>query len=385
MSYQDTIFRQILQLIPRYEFEKIVKSENGNFASKGFTCWSQFSAMLFAQLSGQTGLRGIENGIELQSKKLYHLGVSKIKRSTLSYANNNRPNEIYEKLFYTLLSTLHNKQKKHKFRFKNPLYSVDASTIDLCLNMFDWAHFRKKKGGIKLHVTLDHSSYIPSFITVTDAKVHESNEIKKVPFKKDDVIVFDRGYTDYQYYSDLGVKGIYFVTRLKKNAKYSVVEDRDVSKYKNITSEKIIVFNKITSEKGIPLKLRLVESYDPDLKKSITLITNHFSWSPKTISAIYKDRWQIEIFFKTIKQNLKIKTFLGTSRNAVLTQVWIVMISFLILKYLEFQSTLGWSVSSIMAILSTILFMNFNLVDWLTIPPDKKSYKKSHLLQGELF
>lgn len=203
MSYQDTIFRQILQLIPRYEFEKIVNSENGNFASKGFTCWSQFSAMLFAQLSGQTGLRGIENGIDLQSKKLYHLGVSKIKRSTLSYANNHRPNEIYEKLFYTLLSTLHKKQKKHKFRFKNPLYSVDASTIDLCLNMFDWAHFRKKKGGIKLHVTLDHSSYIPSFVTVTDAKVHESNEIKKVPFKKDDVIVFDRGYTDYQYYSDL--------------------------------------------------------------------------------------------------------------------------------------------------------------------------------------
>jgi len=385
MSYQDTIFRQILQLIPRYEFEKIVKSENGNFASKGFNCWSQFSAMLFAQLSGQTGLRGIENGIQLQNKKLYHLGVSKIKRSTLSYANNHRPNEIYEKLFYTLLSTLHKKQKKHKFRFKNPLYSVDASTIDLCLNMFDWAHFRKKKGGIKLHVTLDHSSYIPSFITVTDAKVHESNEIKKVPFKKDDVIVFDRGYTDYKYYSELSTQGIYFVTRVKRNAKYTVVKDIDVSKYKNILSEKIVIFDKVLSSKAKPLKLRLVESYDPDLDKSITLLTNHFTWSPRTIAAIYKDRWQIEIFFKTIKQNLKIKTFLGTSRNAVLTQVWIVMISFLILKYLEFQSTLGWSVSSIMAILSTILFMNFNLLDWLTVPPDKIPPPKSYLLQKELF
>ncbi|QEN04353.1 IS4 family transposase [Thiospirochaeta perfilievii] len=385
MSFHDTIFRQILQLIPRYEFEKIVKSEKGDFANKGFSCWNQFSAMLFAQLSGQTGLRGIENGLELQSKKLYHLGISKTKRSTLSYANNIRPNEIYEKLFYSLLSKLHSKHKNHKFRFKNPLYSVDASTIDLCLNMFDWAHFRKKKGGIKLHVTLDHSSYIPSFVTVTDAKVHESNEIKNVPFKKDDVIVFDRGYTDYQYYSDLSEEGIYFVTRLKKNAKYSVLDDKDVSKYENILSEKIIVFDKIISKKGKPLKLRLVESYDPDLKKSITLITNNFSWSPRTISAIYKDRWQIEIFFKTIKQNLKIKSFLGTSRNAVLTQVWIVTISFLLLKYMEFQSTLGWTVSSIMAILSTILFANLNLFDWLTVPPDKQAPQKSYLLQKELF
>lgn len=220
MSFKDTIFRQLLQLIPRYDFGKIVKSEKGDFANKGFNCWNQFSAMLFAQLSGQTGLRGIESGIALQSKKLYHLGISQIKRSTLSYTNNNRPYEIYEKLFYVLFSRLHSKPQKHKFKFKNPLFSVDASTIDLCLSMYDWASFRKKKGGIKLHVTLDHSGYIPSFITITDAKVHESKEITKVPFKKDDVVVFDRGYTNYQYYSELSKDGVFFVTRLKKNAKY---------------------------------------------------------------------------------------------------------------------------------------------------------------------
>lgn len=249
MSFQDTIFRQILQLIPRNEFKKIITSENGDFRSKGFNCWTQFVAMLYAQLSGQTGLRGIENGIALQSNKLYHLGVIPVKRSTLSYANNRRPYEIYEKLFYVLLSRLHSQNKKHKFRFKKPLYSVDASTIDLCLSMFDWAHFRKKKGGIKLHVTMDHSGYIPSFITITEAKIHESKEIPKVPFKKDDVVVFDRGYTNYSYYSELSRKGIFFVTRIKKNAKYTIEKKRDVTKYNNIKSDKIIKLTKTVNKK----------------------------------------------------------------------------------------------------------------------------------------
>ena len=371
MSHQNTIFQQILQFVPRHVFAKCVKKYKGEAFSKGFSNWSQFTAMLFGQLSSQSGLRGIESGLEANNSSLYHLGIRPVKRSTLAYANENRPHQVYQDLFYSLLGKLHGKGKKHKFRFKNPLYSVDASTIDLCLNLFPWAHFRRHKAGIKLHVKLDHSGYIPSFVTVTTAKVHEMNEIRDMPVNKGDVLVFDRGYIDFKQFAKYCMEGIYFVTRMKKNASYEILEENNVDQYENIHYDRIIRMNGPRTGKDCPCELRIVESYDPDTGNTIVLLTNQLTWSPKTVSAVYKDRWQIEIFFKTIKQNLKIKSFFGTSRNAVLTQIWISLIAFLLVKYLSGQTRGVSSVGALMSVIAVMLFLRKDIWLWLNKPkPD---------------
>lgn len=385
MSHHNTTFGQILQFIPRHDFEKLVNKHNGEAYSKGFSSWSQFSAMLFGQLSSQSGLRGIESGLTINKNSFYHLGIKEVKRSTLAYANKKRSHEIYQDLFYSLLEKLHSNKKNHKFRFKNPLYSIDASTIDLCLNLFPWAEFRKEKGGIKLHVKLDHSGYIPSFVSVTTAKVHEMNTIRDMPMKKGDVLVFDRGYNDFKQFSNYCDKGIYFVTRLKKNAVYDIISERETDKYENISYDRTIRMTGFYTGKDCPQKLRIIESYDPDTDKTITLLTNQYNWSPRTVSAIYKDRWQIEVFFKTIKQNLKIKSFFGTSKNAVLTQIWISMISFLLLKFLVDSSSEAWTVGSLMAVIPVLIFLKKDIWFWLNkLNPDRE-YQNPLNSQMELF
>lgn len=374
MSYKDSILKQILQIIPRYEFEKSVKKYNGDFASKGFSCWEQFVSMLFAQFSGQTGLRGIETALDSIKNMLYHLGVKKIKRSTLSYANNNRPSGIYENVFNNLLEKIMKMERTHKHRFKNPLYSIDATTIDLCLSVFPWAKFRKTKSGIKMNVKLDHSGYIPAFVSVTTANIHEVHSIKEMEFQKGDVITFDRGYTDFKQFASYCNAGIYFVTRLKKNADYKIVQRSDVSRYENISSDQIIEMKGFYTNKKCPLQLRRIRSKDPETGKYIVILTNHFKWAPTTIAAVYKDRWQIEIFFKTIKQNLKIKKFYGTTKNAVMTQIWIALITHLMLQYLKMLSSGGWTHYSLMKLLPSILTTRKDLWSVLNkLPPPGKN------------
>ena len=378
MSHVNTIYNQLLQLLPRHEFEKSVKIHNGDFASKGFTCWEQFISMLYAQFSGQTGLRGIETGLESNRNAMYHLGVKQVKRSTLSYANNHRSSDIFKSIFENTLSKVLKLKRSHKFRFKNPLYSVDASTIDLCLSLYDWATFRKKKGGIKIHVKLDHKGYIPTFVSVTTAKKHEISELRKMEFQKGDVVTFDRGYNDFNLFAKYCNTGIYFVTRLKKNADYTVVERKDVSAYSTITSDHIIKMDGFYTSKKCPLKLRRIRSKDPETGKCIVILTNNFLWSPKTIAAVYKDRWQIEIFFKAMKQNLKIKSFLGTSRNALMIQIWISLTAFLLLQYLKLLSTRKWTVFSLMKMLPVILFSYKDIWIILNKPPPSGRYIKNY-------
>jgi hypothetical protein len=368
MSHQDTMFAQLLQLIGRHDFAKVVRKHQGEAFSKGFTCWSQFTGMMFGQLSSQKGLRGIEAGLSMNKNNFYHLGITPVKRSTLAYANENRPHQIYQDLFYTLLSKFHNKKKHHKFKFKNPLYSIDASTIDLCLNLFPWAHFRHNKGGVKIHVKLDHSGYVPSFVSVTTAKVHEMNAIREMPMKKGDVIVFDRGYFDFKQFAKYCEKGIYFVTRLKTNTRYQIHKEHDTQKYEHIEFDRTILLNSYKAGKDCHYRLRIIKSFDPETGKTIVLLTNQFKWSSKTISEVYKDRWQIEIFFKTIKQNLKIKSFFGTSRNAVLTQIWIAMIAFLLLNYLADTSNEPLTVGVLMAVIPVMIFLRKDIWLWLNKP-----------------
>lgn len=368
MKKHNTIFGQMLQLISRYEFQKAVNKHKTERHSKGFSSWTHFVSMLFAQLSGQDGLRGIETGMAAQEQRLYHLGVRSVKRSTLSYANTHRSHKVFKAVFESLLRKVTSNAPGHKFRFKNRLYSIDATTIDLCLGLYDWAKFRKKKGGIKVHVKLNHAGYIPEFITVTTAKQHEVNELDKLQLKSGDVVVFDRGYTDFKRFATYCSEDIYFVTRLKKNADYRVVERRDVSKYENISSDQIIELRGFYTKKKCPVRLRRIRVKDPETGKYIVVLTNHMDWSPVTVAAVYKDRWQIEIFFKTMKQNLKIKSFLGTSKNAILIQIWTAMISYLLLSYLKFISTHKWTINSLMNIIPMLLFSRRCLWEWINKP-----------------
>jgi uncharacterized protein DUF4372/DDE family transposase len=368
MKNNNSIFGQMLQLISRYEFQKAVNEYKSVKYSKGFSSWTHFVSMLFGQLSGQDGLRGIETGMAAQEKRLYHLGVESVKRSTLSYANTHRTHRVFKSVFESLLKKVTSNAPRHKFKFKNRLYSIDATVIDLCISMYDWAKFRKKKGGIKVHVKLNHAGYIPEFITVTTAKQHEGREIDKLQLKPGDVKAFDRAYTSYSRFATYCREKIYFVTRMKNNANYKVVERHNVSKYKNISSDQIIEMCGYYTKKNCPMHLRRIRVKDPETGKYIVILTNQMEWSPATVAAVYKDRWQIEIFFKAMKQNLKIKSFLGTSRNAILIQIWTAMISYLLLSYMKFISTHKWTIGSLMNVIPLLLFSRRSLWIWLNEP-----------------
>lgn len=368
MSHHHTLIGQMLQMFSRFEFQKAVTASKAEYHSRGFDSWNHFVAMLFGQLAGLDSLRNIEAGLASQSKSLYHLGVKPVHRSTLAYANAHRPNELFKIIFEAMLSKCQPLAPKHPFRFNNPLYSIDASTIDLCLSLYDWATFRTTKGAVKLHVKLNHNGYLPTFVNVTTGKVHEHQVAPQIPLNKGDVIVFDKGYTDYKWYKTLDNKGVFFVTRLKKNADYAVVQRKNTSHLSDITSDQVIRFKGYSSRQKYPDKLRRIRSVDPNTGKSIVLLTNHMSWSAKTIAAIYKERWQIELFFKTIKQNLKVKSFVGTTKNALLSQLWIALIAYLLLSYMKFKSKFPWSIYTLCSILPANLFARRHLWDWLNAP-----------------
>ncbi len=256
---------------------------------------------------------------------------------------------------------------KHKFRFKNPLSSIDATVIDLCLSLYDWAKFRTTKGAVKLHVKLNHDGYLPTFMSMTEGKVHESSIAPTIPLEAGDVIVFDRGYNDFAWFKTLVDKSVFFVTRLKQNARYKIIERQSVT-HKDIYSDHIIEFTGFYARKDCPYRLRRIRSKDPKTGKIIVILTNNFAWSAKTIAMIYKDRWQIELFFKTIKQLLKVKSFVGTSQNALLSQLWVALIAYLLLAYLKFKSKFSWSLYTLCAVLPTNIFSKRNLWDWLNDP-----------------
>ena len=370
MNKFSSIFGQILQLFPRTQFEIFVKETDSAKATKGFSCWTQFVAMMFCQLGQAHSLREICGGLATSLGKIVHLGIKKApSRSTLAYANEHRPWQLYEKLFYHLLNICRQQMNcHHKFRFKNKLLSFDASVIDLCLSIYDWAQFRRTKGAIKLHLLLDHAGYLPEFVNITTAKIHEVNILKTLNFQSGTIIVFDRGLVDYIQWGIWTRQYVYFVTRLKSNAKYKVIESNPITPGKNILKDQLIKLEGFYSKKKCPFYLRLVEKYDPEEEKIITFVTNNLKLAASTIAAIYKERWQIECFFKAIKQNLRIKTFVGTSFNAVMIQIWTALIAILILKYLQTKSTMNWSLSNLVAMLRMNLLTYKDLWEWINHP-----------------
>jgi hypothetical protein len=368
-----SIFSQILQLFSRLEFESSVRKHKAEWHARGFSCWGQFVAMLFCQLGHAQSLREICGGLAASEGKLKHLGLPAAPaRSTLAYANEHRPWQLYKTVFEQLLEKCQQLvaqpggKKKRKFRFKNKLLSLDATVIALCASVFDWAQFRRTKGAVKLHLLLDHDGHLPSFAVVTEGKQHEVLVARQLRFAPGTILVIDRGYTDYDWFADLTKQGVYFVTRLKDNADYGVVEERELPQRKGLRRDQVIYFYKL-GEKG-ECFFRRVEYHDEETDQVLVFLTNHMTLAAATVAAVYKARWEIELFFKALKQNLRVKTFVGTSENALQTQIWTALIAMLLIKYLQLRARFGWSLSNLVALLRQQLFVYRDLWNWIDNP-----------------
>lgn len=366
MSQFSSVFSQILKLFPRAEFAQVVDKHEGDRRAKGFTCWMQFVAMTFCQLGRAQSLREITDGLRSCEGKLTHLGIEAPARSTLAYANEHRPWQIYRDLFGKLLERCQQVAPRHQFRFKNKLYSLDATTITLCASMFNWARYKRKKGGVKVHLILDHDGLLPTFAVIREAKVFDIEVGRALEFPVDSIVAFDRAYNDYRFFYDLSRRGVFFVTRMKAGTSFNVVEERQPPGRSNVIRDQTIAF--VKEFEGVePQPIRRVVILDQD-GEELSFLTNIFHLSARTIAEIFRSRWEIETFFRAIKQNLRIKTFVGTSENALHVQIWTALIALLILRFLMFLSTYGWSLSNFVAMLRHQLFVHRDLHAWLDQP-----------------
>lgn len=375
MSHHNTAFAQLLKPVSRHEFETLAKQHHSGQKLRTATRWDQFVGMAMSQISGRQSLRDIQSNLESQQHKLYHLGAKPIARTTLARINEKQPAELYQSLFYKLLSRCKRQAGQHAFRFKNPLYSLDASAINLSLKLFPWAAHRDDTGNVKLSVGLNHATQIPEFVALSDGHEGDLIQGRQFHFPKGSIVAFDKGYVDYGWYKSLTDQGIFFVTRLRPNSIYKVIERRSIDSASGVTSDQVIQLNSAHALKRGAPRLRRVGYRDTQTGKHYVFLTNHFTLSARTIAAIYKDRWQVELFFKAIKQNLKIKAFVGTSRNAVLTQIWIALITYLLLAFARHSSKAGWTVQRIMRVMQLNLFERRTLKDILN--PDPGRHKKS--------
>jgi hypothetical protein len=363
-----SIFNQLLQVFPRTEFQQAVAATQADRHERGFDCWTQFVAMLFCQLGKAQSLREICGGLASCEGKLRQLGVAAPpKRATLAYANAHRPWTLYRAVFEQLLARCQTVVGPGKFRFKHKLLSIDATVIDLCAATFPWAAFRRTKGAVKLHFTLDHDGYLPTFLVITDAKQHEAPIAAQQAFPPGTVLVFDKAYTDFRWFARLTAAGVYFVTRVKSNAAYTVVEQREPPRARGIDVDESIRFTGPLTRQKYPGTLRRVVLCTAEGRR-LEFLTNHLTLGASTIAAIYKERWQIELFFKVLKQHLRVKTFVGTSANALHTQIWTALIALLLLRYLQLKARFGWSLSNLVALLRMNLFVYRDLWTWLDQP-----------------
>jgi len=329
--------------------------------------------MLFCQLGRADSLREICNGLGCCLGRLIHVGIARAPcRSTLSYANEHRPAALFEDLFFTALARFRDQQglgtRKHKFRFKNKLLSLDSTTLSLCLTMFPWAKFRRAKGGVKAHVLLDHDDYLPAYVLLTEAK---RSDVKLADFFRltpGSIVAIDRGYIDYALFGRWSMAGVFFVTRLKDNAAFEVVEECEIPQNRNIRADQLIRLTGAQAQADYPDLLRRIVAWDADNEREIVLLTNLLEFGSTTIAAIYKERWQIELFFKALKQNLTVKTFVGTSENALRIQIWTALIALLLLKWLHHLSKANWSLSVLATMLRLNLFTYRDLIAWLDNP-----------------
>jgi hypothetical protein len=375
MAYATTVFNQLLDFLPRYDFDYFVKQYDANKYTKKLDCWQQLLCLIYAQATGKESLRDIETSLKVHHQRWYHLGLETVARSTLSDANRVRPHEIFERLFYEILRRCKEVSVKHPFRFDSPVYLLDGSVISLCLSLCPWSKFGQTKGGLKIHNLLSLDRQLPEIIVLAEQKVSELAIAESIDWSRfsDSWLIFDRGYYKYSWWDSLKKHNIKFVTRLKSNTNYSVLGQLTMEMPPDtegvIKDERIGLF----SEDGLedyPQDLRLITYRDPKTKKVYQFITNDFQEFPETIAQLYKERWQIELFFKWIKQNLVIKSFLGTSKNAVLTQIWVAMIYLLLIAYIKHQTGTKLSLLELTRIVTSAIFSPLTLIDLLNLNPN---------------
>jgi len=381
MAHCNTIFHSMLKFIPRHQFDALEIQHSTGRKSRKFSRWNQFVHLMFMQLTGRASLRDGIQSLNSRARSLYHIGAEPVSRSTFADANNKRPASLYEELFEKVYQRCRMISPKHKFKFKNKLYSLDASVIDLSLGAFPWASFRRTKSAIKLHTLLDHSGYLPAFVSITNGKVHETKVAASLKLPKGSIVAEDRAYNDYSWFSSLQKSGIFFVTRQKSNAVYKVIERRQANKKQGLTSDQSII---LTGTKGhlCPHLLRRIGYRDAETGRHYVFLTNNFKLSAKTIADIYKERWQIEIFFRWIKQNLKIKSFIGNSRNAVMTQIYVALVAYLILCMFKFLSKIAASLQNLIRVVQLNLFRRCTLEELFEPPPNdsNKPYDDNQLM-----
>jgi hypothetical protein len=365
MRYHKTILGQMLQLFSRLEFQSFVKKYKGDHRVRTLRCWDQFIYLLFTQLGKQHSLRDTIDTMNTQQRKLYHFGAQKLSRSTLSDANHKRDYRIYEDLFFLLLKRVQKIAPKYKLKLNRKLFVLDSTTIDLCLKLFPWARFRKAKGAIRLHTLMQVDGSLPVFVRITDGKVHDQTVAKNLELPKGSFVVFDRGYTDYAQYNAYNDNKIRFITRMKKNAQTNQVKSNPAVKDSNVLSDEKVVFTGYYTSRKYHDPIRKIIYKDTENNKELVFLTNAFDLDAQTIANIYKARWEIELFFKTIKQNLKIKRFIGNSPNAVWTQVWIALIAYLLISYQKFILKTKYSIQKIFKIIQVNLFERKSLEDLL--------------------
>jgi hypothetical protein len=372
MSSNTSLFGQLLQEVPRPLFNRLVRETGAERHSKGFASWDQCVAMLFCQFAQAQSLREISDGLAVTCGKLNHLGLPGAPaKSTLAYANAHRPAELFEQLFYAFLARCEAVKpgKAPRFRFKNPLYSLDGTSLELCLSLFPWAEYRQTKGAVKLHLLLDHAGYFPVFAAIGAPKtLSEIAVAKTLDLPKGSIIAIDRGYCAYALYYQWDQAGLFFVTRAKENMAYRVLASRPLPQRGGIRADEVIALTSVVAGAQCPLRLRRIVYWDAKTQREFVFLTNHLTFGATTIAAIYQDRWHIESFFKQLKQHLRIKTFVGTSENALKMQIWTALLALLLLKYLQFVSRCALPFCRLIALLRWNLFTYRPLWDWFTDP-----------------
>ena len=385
-----TLFSQIISRLDRLKFSKLVKEKQSDKHQKGYNSWTHLVAMLFCQFAKSQSVRDISNGLRSATGNLNHMGIQKApSKSSISYQNKHRSWELFREYYYQLLGSLGQQAgfKQIKFRIKSKIFLLDATTISLCLSLFDWAKYKTAKGAVKMHTLLDYDGNLPAYVNITDGKTADNKGAYDIPLLKGSVIVADRFYNDFSLLNVWDSKGVNFVIRHKENIQYKVIKENELpdNRHQHILKDEIIELKNKSSKDKYPKRLRRVAIWDEVNKQVIELITNHMRWTANTIGELYRSRWDIEIFFRDIKQLLHIKSFIGTSQNAVMIQIWTALITILILKALKAMAKYCWHLSNLVAFIRLNLFVKINLQQWIDKPFEEYEEPPDKLYQGVLF
>lgn len=385
-----TLFSQITSKLDKKSFKNLVQQYESDKSNKGFNSWTHLVSMLFCHLAKSTSVRDISYGLRSATGNLNHLGIQKApSKSTISYQNKHRTHQLFQDYYFTLLQQLgqHNCSKQYKLKIKTPIYLLDSTTIPLCLSLFDWAKFRTTKGAIKLHTLLDYHSSLPHYVNITEGKIADNKGAESIPLTPGSVVVADRYYNDFPLLNIWDSNKVNFVIRHKSNLQFKIIKERElpINHAQHVLIDQEIELLSLQSQSKYSKILRRVVVWDEKNEQTIEIITNNLIWAAQTIGELYKARWQVELFFRDIKQLLHIKTFIGTSENAVRIQIWTALITILILKHLKSIAKFKWQLSNLVAFIRLNCFVKIELMNWLNNPFEHPPPRKQNYMQRVLF